>query len=145
MDKPEKDIVDHETLADLNTDKASSEEQRLREEISFIHRIVEASKGDQDPSDRLWAAVLVLAAIVFILGGFLVETRLYISDTVEVNRQLDYERGSVDCLSVVVDNDRDFDLPPYCGQIGVIIYYPQEVCDSFFPNSSECGQNQRES
>ncbi len=101
----------------------------VRERLSKLARM------GQEPKDRLWAVVIVLALVVFALGGLLVETRLFLSG----ERGLGYERNAIDCLEIVVDNDRNFSLPAICFHSQVIVHYPPEVCTAFFINSDDCG------
>lgn len=111
---------------------------------SLNERLAVALRMGQDPVDRLWSAIYALVVIILLVGGITVvyaeETRHSHSDI----RELGFQRGSVDCLSVVVDNDRTFGLPAYCRLDDIVIYYPPEICDSFFPDAESCGDEWEE-
>lgn len=113
----------------LNRLMNSEEEPTIRE------RLVEASQMGQEPKDRLWAVIIVISFLVLILGGLMVETRVYLSE----GRTLGYKRGAVDCLTVAVDNDTTFDLPNYCYDPKLVVHYPQGACEEFFPDVATCG------
>lgn len=106
-----------------------------QEAESVRERLLNAALSAQEPKDRLWAVVVVLAVVLFALGGFLIEIRLYLAE----GRGLSYERTATECLDIVVDNDRNFDLPGTCRSQQVVVHYPPEVCLDFFPNTPECG------
>jgi hypothetical protein len=101
---------------------------------SFVERLSKASRMGQEPRDRLWSIVIVLAIVQLLLGGFLVETRLYLSE----GRALSYERSAADCLDLIVDDDRDFSLPAICHNERVFVHYPPEVCETYFVADSTC-------
>lgn len=111
------------------------------DDLNLRKRFTEEVKMGQQPTDRLWAAIAVLALIA-ILSGLV--TVIYAETTrnfLEEGRRLGYERGAVECMQVVVDNDRTFDLPNYCRREDVVFYYPPEVCDEYFGgDSADCGR-----
>jgi hypothetical protein len=107
-------------------------------------RISEALRMGQEPKDRLWAVIYVLIVIVLLVGAI---TVIYAESTrnfLETGRSLGFERGAVDCLTIVVDNDRDFALPQYCQRAEVVVYYPPEVCDTYLPDLPVCGEGWEE-
>ena len=87
-----------------------------------------------------FALPIVLILVALLSGGITViyseTTRNFLDD----GRQLGFQRGAVECMQVVVDNDRTFDLPSYCRLEDVVFYYPPEVCDEFFSGHSSCGR-----
>lgn len=109
------------------------------DDLSIKDRLVEASKMGQEPKDRLWAAIVALVLIVFVVGGVSIAyaegTKTYLRE----EHDLAFQRGSVDCLQVVIDDDRNFGLPGYCGRHEVLIHFPPEVCDTYFPEEVDCG------
>jgi hypothetical protein len=80
---------------------------------------------------------MLLTVIVVVMIGFHGEST---TNNIEKSRQLGFERGSIDCLTLVVDDDRAFDLPSYCHRAEVIIYYPPDVCRAFLPDEGSCGR-----
>ena len=93
----------------------------------------------QEPHDRLWAAVYVLIAIALLAG---LTTIIYAENTrnfLEVAQELDYESSAILCMSVVVDNDRNFDIPRYCDNPEVVVHFPPEVCEVYFTEEATCG------
>lgn len=102
-------------------------------------RIQKVAIQDQQPKDRLWGVIFVVAVLVFALGATTVLYSESIQNFLTNGRELGYERGAVECLQVVVDDDRDFELSGYCGKQQVIIYYPPTVCDEYFPGREDCG------
>lgn len=104
------------------------------EEKSIRERLIEASDMGQEPKDRLWAVVIVLAVLIFALGAFQIENRLYLAE----GRSLSYERTAADCLDIVIDDDRNFDFPAICRDGRVIVHFPPEVCVEFFPDDVTC-------
>lgn len=110
-------------------------------EPTIRERIFESSKNDQEPRDRLWAAIYVLVVLVMVVGSITVVYSQATRDYLETNRVLGFERGSVECLSLIIDNDRRLQLPPYCHRSEVVVYYPPEVCDEFFHGSDLCGRD----
>lgn len=107
-------------------------------------RISERLKADQEPRDRLWGAIIVLAVIAIIVGCIAFEAyqsseagNKALSDAQSVG----FQRGAVDCLTVVVDNDRTFDIPDYCRRVEVIQWYPPQVCAAYFADAAygTCG------
>lgn len=94
----------------------------------------------QEPIDRIWGIILALVIVVAASGLLSVSNRLYMHES----RRLGYERGAVDCLSVIVYNDRDFFLPDYCQREELIIYYPPQVCKTFFEKRSGCSREWRQ-
>lgn len=104
-------------------------------EPTIRERLVEASQMGQEPKDRMWAVIFVVSILVFALGGIMVETRMYLSE----GRSLSFQRGAVDCLTVILDDDRDFDLPNYCRDPSLVVYYPVSSCDKYFPDIPSCG------
>lgn len=83
----------------------------------------------------MWAVIIVVSILVFLLGGLILETRFYLSE----GRTLGYKRGAVDCLTVLVDGDRDFGLPSYCSDTRLVIYYPAPVCNLYYKELTMCG------
>lgn len=47
-----------------------------------------------------------------------------------LGREIGWQRGSIDCLVMLVDDDRGFAMPPYCLRAEVVPWYPVEVCPS---------------
>lgn len=97
-------------------------------------------KARQEPAERLWAAVYALILLVVVVAITTVtyaqsHRRDLASETV-----LGFQRGAVNCMLVIVDNDREFQLPDYCERPEVIIYYPPEVCDAHFNRVNTCGE-----
>ena len=109
------------------------------DELNIRDRLIEVGRQGQEPKDRLWAAIAVLALIALLSGGITIiyaeTTRNFLDD----GRALGFQRGAVDCLQVVIDDDRTFGLPPYCARPEVRAYYPPEVCDEYFDGTSGCG------
>lgn len=101
----------------------------------LVRRLKETFAARQTPADRLWAVVLVLSLLVVLIGAIVIESRIY----TQGSRELDYGRGAIDCLSVLVDEDRSFGTPPYCRLNEVVVYYPPAVCEEFFPQVAFCG------
>lgn len=108
------------------------------DEESTRKRLSKALRMNQEPKDRIWSVIFAMAILVFILGGIVVESRIYLSR----EHTLGFERGAAYCLTVVVDNDRDFELPEYCKGPDLVIYYPEDVCSRFFPDSHICGSEE---
>lgn len=112
-----------------------AEREPVEEEPTIRERLFEASKMSQEPKDRMWAVIGVVSILVLLLGGLVLETRLFLSE----GRTLGFQRGAVDCMTVLVDGDRDFDLPDYCSDTRLVIYYPDSVCDSYYSELAMCG------
>ncbi len=108
---------------------------------TISQRVSRAGRQGQDPKDRLWAVVYVLIVLTLLVGLVVVVYSEAIRDAIDQEQELGFQRGSVDCLSVVVDNDRNFDLPPYCRRVEVLVFYPIEVCNTFFPRNADCSSN----
>jgi hypothetical protein len=93
------------------------------EDLDARPRLEKIAAMNQQPKDRLWAAIIVLAIIALLSGGITIvyseTTRNFLDD----GRQLGFQRGAVECMQVVVDNDRTFDLPSYCRLEEVVFYY----------------------
>lgn len=109
-------------------------------EMTLYDRIVEATTMGQQPKDRLWAAIAVLIIVASISG---LVTVLYSESTrnyLETSREIDFQRGAVDCLTIIVDNDRYFALPTYCSRSEVRAHFPPEVCEQFFARENDCGR-----
>ena len=97
-------------------------------------------RSGQDPNERLWAAIYALIILIVVVG---VTTVAYARSTqrdIEENIDLGWHRGTVNCLLVIVDNDRKFQLPDYCEQTEIIVHYPPEICTAYFQRSAECGE-----
>jgi hypothetical protein len=102
-------------------------------------RLVNAFEQEQEPKDRLWAAIFVLVGLVLLLGLI---TVLYHESTQSFQtegRGLGYERGAIECQQNILDDDRVGGLPGYCGKPEVLVFYPPELCDEYFPTSTICG------
>lgn len=135
-------VAPHDVLCQLTlvhgTEQMSDTNKTTRKRLSH------ALRAGQEPIDRLWAAIYVLILIVVLVGI----TTVYYAESNQnyqgTTRVLGFERGSVDCLSVVIDNDRDFDIPPYCRRSEIVVYYPSEVCEAFFAHSDICSKNWEE-
>lgn len=106
-----------------------------------LRRLFTALKMGQEPKDRLWAVIYVLIALVMLVGALIISHEVETQHTADTSTNMAFERGSVDCLSVIVDSDRTFQLPLYCQRSEVVVYYPPEVCDEFFHGSDLCGRD----
>lgn len=106
-----------------------NETRTVRERLRSVLRM------NQEPEDRLWSIVIVLAVLVLGLGFLLVDIRLYLAE----GRQLSYERTATDCLEIIIDDDRDFDFPNNCYGPQVVVHYPPEVCAGYFVDYPTCG------
>lgn len=60
-----------------------------------------------------------------------------------VNREIGWQRGSVDCLELIVDDDRTFAMPPYCVRDEVVPWYPPDVCP-ILGSPAGCGERSDE-
>lgn len=108
-------------------------------------RVINAAKMSQDPEDRLWGAIYVLIAIALLSA---VVTAYYAERTIDfhvTDREGGFQRGAIDCLSVVIDNDRDFELPVYCTKPEVFAYFPPEICEVYLRDEDSCGEKWRSS
>lgn len=109
------------------------DDQSTREGLS------ERFKRGQEPTDRLWAAIFALVVLILLVGGLTVIYAEAARTYMEADRKIDYERGSVICMTVVLDNDRTFGLPPFCRRQEVIEFFQPEVCKEFFADNRVCG------
>jgi len=50
---------------------------------------------------------------------------------IEQNRERAFINRALGCLTLVIDNDRTFPLPPTCIEPEVSKYYPTQVCNEF--------------
>lgn len=105
-------------------------------------RLSRVAKNHQEPKDRLWSTVIILMFITLLVGAISVfswrasETG---NQLVKAGQTIGFQRGAVDCLTTVIDNDRTFEIPDYCRRGEVIQWYPPEVCIKFFSTNSVCG------
>lgn len=102
-------------------------------------RIENVGKMHQQPKDRLWAAIFALVVLVLLVGGIVIVSSVKTKSFLNASRDFGHQRGAVECLQVVVDNDRDFGLPEYCSNPEVVVHYPPSVCHQFFPDIEACG------
>lgn len=96
----------------------------------------EATQAGLDEGVRsIWRAICVL--LVLGLAGLVGA----ISNRHEVlqNRENGFRSRMVSCLSVVVDSDRTFDIPPQCLVPAVVVFYPPNVCPQLGLNDDQCG------
>lgn len=108
------------------------------ERSTFLARFSKAARMNQEPRDRMWGIIIVVTILVLALGALLAETRLFLTE----GQTLGYQRGAVDCLILITDDDRRFELPDYCHNGNVVIYYPDIVCDEFFSEDERCGREE---
>jgi hypothetical protein len=101
-------------------------------------RVSKAAKMNQEPRDRMWGVIIVFGILILALGGIAIEARLFLAE----GHTLGYQRGAVDCLSLMVDNDREFKMPDYCLNPNVVVYYPAPVCDQYFDGDARCGREE---
>lgn len=88
----------------------------------------------------MWKAILVLL-LVATLG---VVGSIWNRQEILNSRENGYKGRMVLCLSVLVDNDREFAMPTQCLSKKVLVYYPDEVCsDLDLPDG--CGSRNEES
>lgn len=107
---------------------------------SVVERLLRAAQMSQEPKDRIWTIIIVLALMIFALGGFLLDIRLFLTE----ERSLAYERAAADCLELIVDDDRDFEMPSLCEDSQVVIHYPPTICSGYFATASRCGDEWEE-
>ena len=119
----------------LDEDGPLSNMMSEEETPSLRKRLVKASLMGQEPTDRIWTVIFAISSLVFIIGGLVVESRFFLSRA----DSWGFKRGAVDCLILVVDDDRDFGLPDYCHHDNLVIYYPSGICDQFFADDRRCG------
>lgn len=107
--------------------------------LDIQDRLAKVASMHQQPKDRLWAAIAVLIVIALLSGGI---TAYYAERTIDfhqTDREAGDQRGAVDCLQVVIDDDRNFGLPSYCARPEIILYFPPEVCEVYFEGAASCG------
>lgn len=105
-------------------------------------RIANVAKQDQQPKDRLWAAVFVLVILVIIVGAITVVTSRSLRSYLEDGRELADQRGAVNCVQTFIDNEwveLDYGLPAYCRLPQVFVHYPPAFCTQSLPLEPDCG------
>lgn len=114
-----------------------------KQSLDVRQRLANVVKGHQEPKDRIWSAIIVLTFIAIGVGFISFVSWRSSEEGNSLTRegqQIGFQRGAVDCLTTVIDNDRNFDIPDYCRRTEVILWYPPEVCLLFFNNEQACGK-----
>lgn len=86
-------------------------------------------------AEPTWAMFVAVLAAVFVLAVIGTVAMLGISGSVDKvgtditsGRERGYRTRAVGCMSLIIDNDRTFDLTPDCTIPEVAAWYPPQVC-----------------
>lgn len=62
----------------------------------------------------------------------------------EVARQRGFATRAQNCMTIVLDNDRNFELTAACEAPEIASYYPPALCRAYFPGMVECSSKAHE-
>lgn len=119
-------------------DRSKIEEENLAAHSEALDRHIRA----------LWGVITALALLVFAAASAAVWGAITSdsgrSETLQ-NREIGWERGAIDCLVSIIDNERTelgFTVSPYCLRPEVVRHYPLAACQ-VVGDPPQCGDVER--
>lgn len=73
----------------------------------------------------MWKAILVITVV----GLLSIAGSVWNREEILNSREYNYKGRMVNCLDLLVDDDRDFPIPAPCLETNVARYYPTEICE----------------